>query len=156
VSASNVLAELRAWSQFVGLQIEYSLLQRAPERDLVPMAQHSGLGVLSWGPLGAGVLTGKDTLGASAVKLDEVHLARLAEVSRIDLGFPHDFLRSDGGSRHHPLESARAHRRSTRAAPRRATIRRDGFRAVTWSQAGISHRDAHNAPRHGWMTESAP
>jgi len=78
VSASNVLAELRAWSQFVGLQIEYSLLQRAPERDLVPMAQHFGLGVLSWGPLGAGVLTGKDTLGASAVKFDEVHLARLA------------------------------------------------------------------------------
>lgn len=61
VSASNVLADLRGLSAFVGLQIEYSLLQRAPERDLLPMAEHFGLGVLAWGPLGAGVLTGKYT-----------------------------------------------------------------------------------------------
>ncbi|MEM9073650.1 MAG: aldo/keto reductase [Myxococcota bacterium] len=63
VSASNVLAELRGWTPFVGLQIEYSLLQRTPERDLVPMARHYGMSVLAWGPLGAGVLTGKYTRG---------------------------------------------------------------------------------------------
>ena len=63
VSASNVTAELRGWSSFVGLQIEYSLLQRTPERDLLPMADHFGLSVLAWGPLGAGVLTGKYTRG---------------------------------------------------------------------------------------------
>jgi aryl-alcohol dehydrogenase-like predicted oxidoreductase len=61
VSASNTLAELRGWSAYVGLQIEYSLLQRAPERDLLPMAEHYGLSVLAWGPLAAGVLTGKYT-----------------------------------------------------------------------------------------------
>jgi len=61
VSASNVLAELRGWTPFVGLQIEYSLLQRTPERDLLPMAEHFDLSVLGWGPLGAGVLTGKYT-----------------------------------------------------------------------------------------------
>jgi aryl-alcohol dehydrogenase-like predicted oxidoreductase len=61
VSASNTLAELRGWTQFAGLQIEYSLLQRTPERDLLPMAEHFGLSVAAWGPLGGGVLTGKYT-----------------------------------------------------------------------------------------------
>ena len=59
VSASNTMAELKGWSQYVGLQIEYSLLQRTVERDLLPMANHFGLSVLAWAPLGAGVLTGK-------------------------------------------------------------------------------------------------
>lgn len=63
VSASQVYAELRGWSTFAGLQIEYSLLERTPERDLLPMAEHYGLSVLAWGPLGAGVLTGKYTRG---------------------------------------------------------------------------------------------
>jgi aryl-alcohol dehydrogenase-like predicted oxidoreductase len=61
VSASNTLAELKGWSEYVALQIEYSLLQRAPERELLPMAEHFGLSVLAWAPLGAGVLTGKYT-----------------------------------------------------------------------------------------------
>ncbi|MCB9600044.1 MAG: aldo/keto reductase [Sandaracinus sp.] len=166
VSASNVAAELRGWTPFVGLQIEYSLLQRTPERDLLPMAEHFGLSVLAWGPLGGGVLTGKytrggdvdslrqegneqrgrtseraltiaravdsvadelgatsaqvatawvanrgygylpivgarkveqiaDTMRASEVKLSPEHLVKLDEVSRIALGFPHDFLRAE-------------------------------------------------------------
>lgn len=167
VSASNVLADLRGLSPFVAIQIEYSLLQRAPERDLLPMAEHFGLSVLAWGPLGAGVLTGKytrggdqeeslrrranesrgrtsersleiaravdavadelgatsaqvatawvagrgylylpivgarkvsqiaDTMKSAEVVLTDAQRARLDEVSRIDLGFPHDFLASD-------------------------------------------------------------
>lgn len=169
VSASNVLAELRGWSQFAGLQIEYSLLQRTPERDLLPMAEHFGLSVVAWAPLGGGVLTGKytrgsaderdskrsgsnvargrtsdqnlliarevdaiadeigassaqvatawvaaqgyrflpivgarkvsqieDTLGAAQISLTDAHLTRLDALSRPSLGFPHDFLASDG------------------------------------------------------------
>lgn len=168
VSASNVLADLRGLSAFIGLQIEYSLLQRAPERDLLPMAEHFDLGVLAWGPLGAGVLTGKhtrkgvendslrtkaneqrgrlgersldiartvdaiadelgvtstqvalawvraqgyrffpivgarkveqlvDSMGSSELVLGGAELARLDEVSRIELGFPHDFLATSG------------------------------------------------------------
>ena len=168
VSASNVLAELRGWSSYVGLQIEYSLLQRTPERELLPMADHYGLSVLAWAPLGAGVLTGKytrpgadndslrsasneqrgrtsekslgvaravdavadeigvssaqvatawvkshgnryipivgarkvsqiqDSLGAARVALSDAQLQRLDEVSRVGLGFPHDFLATDG------------------------------------------------------------
>lgn len=63
VSAANTTAELRGWSSFVGLQIEYSLLQRTPERELLPMANHYGLSVLGWAPLAAGVLAGKYTRG---------------------------------------------------------------------------------------------
>ena len=168
VSASNVLAELRGWSSYVGLQIEYSLLQRTPERELLPMADHYGLSVLAWAPLGAGVLTGKytrpgadndslrsasneqrgrtseeslsvaravdtvadeigvssaqvatawvkshgnryipivgarkvsqieDSLGAARIALSYAQLQRLDEVSRVSLGFPHDFLSADG------------------------------------------------------------
>lgn len=168
VSASNVLAELRGWSSYVGLQIEYSLLERTPERDLLPMAEHFGLSVLAWAPLGAGVLTGKytrdpadndslrseaneqrgrtseraltiaravdevadeigatsaqvatawvrsrgyryipivgarkveqieDTIASVQVELSEAQLRALDEVSRVELGFPHEFLSNDG------------------------------------------------------------
>lgn len=164
VSASNTLAELRGWSAYAATQIEYSLIERTAERDLLPMADHLGLSVLAWGPLAAGVLTGKytregqdeslrrannerrgrtseramtiartvdaiadakgvtsaqvatawvaaqsyacipivgarkvaqltDSLGASDVALTAEELAKLDEVSKVSLGFPHDFLR---------------------------------------------------------------
>jgi aryl-alcohol dehydrogenase-like predicted oxidoreductase len=163
VSTCNVLAELKNLTPFVGLQIEYSLLERTVERELLPMADHFGLSVVGWGPLSAGVLTGKytrggepdtlrkganeargrlsaaslavakvvdevaDELGASSaqvalawvraqgyrhipivgsrkvaqiqdaigsvgVELGETHLAKLGEVSAVDLGFPMRFL----------------------------------------------------------------
>ena len=59
VARLQTIAELRGWSPFVGLQIEYSLAQRDPERELLPMAHALGLGVTGWGPLAGGVLTGK-------------------------------------------------------------------------------------------------
>ena len=59
VARANTLAELRGWSQFVGLQIEYNLIERTPERELLPMAQALGLTVTPWSPLASGWLTGK-------------------------------------------------------------------------------------------------
>jgi aryl-alcohol dehydrogenase-like predicted oxidoreductase len=59
VAKGNTMAELMGWSQFVALQVEYSLLARTPERDLIPMAKHFGLTVTPWAPLGGGALTGK-------------------------------------------------------------------------------------------------
>ncbi|MEO7715185.1 MAG: aldo/keto reductase [Capsulimonas sp.] len=59
VSQANTLAELRGWSPFVALQIEYSLVERTPERDLIPMANALGLSVTPWSPLAQGILTGK-------------------------------------------------------------------------------------------------
>jgi aryl-alcohol dehydrogenase-like predicted oxidoreductase len=43
----------------VGLQIEYSLIERTSERELLPMAVRLGLGVTAWSPLAGGLLTGK-------------------------------------------------------------------------------------------------
>lgn len=59
VARANTIAELRGWTPFIGLQIEYSLIQRAPERELLPMAQELDIGVTAWAPLASGVLTGK-------------------------------------------------------------------------------------------------
>jgi aryl-alcohol dehydrogenase-like predicted oxidoreductase len=164
VSQANTLAEFRGWSRFVGLQLRYSLLDRAAERDLLPMAASLGLGVTPWSVLGAGVLTGKynskkpptegrakgggaetlernltiaqtcieigkengcspsqvairwvmqqpltvvpligartvkqleDNLGVLKVTLSDEQMVRLNEVSRIERGFPHDFLESE-------------------------------------------------------------
>jgi aryl-alcohol dehydrogenase-like predicted oxidoreductase len=164
VSQANMLAQLRGWTSFIGLQVEYSLMQRAPERDLLPMARSLDIGVTAWAPMAGGALTGKyrnkDTetakrlspnsarlkdknvviadavaeiakeidkspsqialnwvrqqsgviiplIGArkeSQMKenlqcldftLDSEHLTRLNEVSKIELGFPHDFLKSE-------------------------------------------------------------
>ena len=41
------------------VEVEYSLLQRGIERELLPAAEALGAGVLAWSPLGRGVLTGK-------------------------------------------------------------------------------------------------
>lgn len=59
VAKANGLAALHGWEPLVALQIEYSLLQRTPEDDLLPMAEDLGLGVTPWSPLRGGVLSGK-------------------------------------------------------------------------------------------------
>src|SRR6266571_889214 len=164
VARANTLADLRGWSPFAGIQVEYSLIERAVERELVPMAHSLDLAVLGWAPLGRGLLTGKytrdgtpggeharlapddprlndrnlaiveaakavagalgarpaavaiawllarsgpvvipivgartaeqlrQTLGGVDLELPGEALSRLSEVSRISLGFPHDFL----------------------------------------------------------------
>lgn len=164
VSNANAIADLRGWTSFAGLQIEYSLVQRTPERDLIPMAKHFGMSVTPWAPLGAGILTGKYNQGMIAggrlseksLKYNERNLSiahvvadvaqhlgvtpaqvalawikekeksfipilgarreeqindslkyldlslpkedfvRLEEVSSIEMGFPHDFLATEG------------------------------------------------------------
>ncbi|EMD26598.1 aldo/keto reductase [Amycolatopsis azurea] len=169
VSRMQAIADLRGWSPLVALQIEYNLIERTGERDLIPMARELGLGVVPWSPLAGGVLTGKysrddmtpaedgtrrnfnlalgtltertftivdvvkevaaelgrtpaqvglawtlrnpgvtapiigartpaqleDNLGALEVDFTPSQLARLDEVSAIDLGFPHETLARD-------------------------------------------------------------
>ena len=160
VSQANTLAALRGWTPFIGLQTQYSLVERTPERDLLPMARAFDMSVTAWGALGSGVLTGKynqpdqdaegraaqwgaisphnltiaqkvvdiaaeigcnpshvalswvrqqpgslipligarkvaqleDNLGCLNVTLTDEQMDQLNDVSRIDLGFPHDFL----------------------------------------------------------------
>jgi aryl-alcohol dehydrogenase-like predicted oxidoreductase len=59
IAQANSLAQLRGWTPFVGLQIEYSLIERTVERELIPMAKALNIGVTAWSPLARGVLTGK-------------------------------------------------------------------------------------------------
>jgi len=162
VSQANTLAHFRGWPAFAALQVEYSLIQRTPERDLLPMAKHLDLAVTPWAPLAGGALTGKylnnesgrvreeserrnprstaitqevvkvaaqlgvspaqvairwtmqqnqvsipivgarklsqiqDSLGCINFEIPAEQMEQLNAVSAIDLGFPHDFLASDG------------------------------------------------------------
>lgn len=61
VSRMQAIADLRGWAPLVALQIEYSLIERTVERELIPMAVELGLGVVPWSPLASGVLAGKYT-----------------------------------------------------------------------------------------------
>jgi len=160
VSQANTMADLRGWSKFVALQLQYSLVERNIERELLPMARSLDIALTPWGALGSGVLSGKynggesgrmgeesnvapwkldiaaavgkiadelgvtssqvalswvrqqpgvvipivgartaeqaeDNLGCLRCTLTDSQLAQLAEVSKIELGFPYDFLASD-------------------------------------------------------------
>jgi aryl-alcohol dehydrogenase-like predicted oxidoreductase len=162
IARCNTLAELRAWTPFVALQIEYSLIERTVERELIPMARAFDLAVMAWSPLASGILTGKyattgaenekrrldktrmraqgverdteivrmvatvgaeldaspgqvalawvrakgvlpilgartlrqieDNLGCIDLRLSGEQIARLDDISKTPLGFPHDFL----------------------------------------------------------------
>ncbi|MBD3883964.1 aldo/keto reductase [Phormidium tenue FACHB-886] len=59
VSRAQTLAELRNMTPFAAIQLEYNLVERTVERDLLPMAEDLNLSILDWSPLGGGVLTGK-------------------------------------------------------------------------------------------------
>jgi aryl-alcohol dehydrogenase-like predicted oxidoreductase len=61
IAQAQVLTHFRGWSPFISLQIEYSLLERTVEQELVPMAKEFGLGITPWSPLKSGVLSGKFT-----------------------------------------------------------------------------------------------
>ena len=173
ISQANTLAELRGWSPFVSIQIMYSLIERTPERELLPMAKALDIGVTAWSPLGGGVLSGKynnnqseheakryrddnpmsgvfvnkknlsianevqtiakeigktpsqlalnwirqqkdrgviipiigarteaqieDNLGCLDFEISTNHMRRLDEISKIQLGFPHDLLGAESG-----------------------------------------------------------
>jgi aryl-alcohol dehydrogenase-like predicted oxidoreductase len=174
IARMQTMADLRGWTALVGLQVEYSLVERTAERELLPMGAALGLGVVPWGVLAAGVLSGKRRRGegdaagpdgvlsearlngtvasggpsersyaiaqvvqtiaaeigrtpsevaiawtlanplvtsaligartltqleanlrALTIELDTAHLARLEEASRIEPGFPHEFLATE-------------------------------------------------------------
>jgi aryl-alcohol dehydrogenase-like predicted oxidoreductase len=91
---AQTLARLRAWAPLIALQIEYSLLERTVEGDLVPMARELGMGVTPWSPLKAGALSGKyrreqhgqHTPGRGArvlASLDDKAYAIIDEMARI-------------------------------------------------------------------------
>ena len=53
------LQDREGWAPFVSLQPQYSLVERSVEVELLPFCRAAGIGLIPWGPLGAGFLTGK-------------------------------------------------------------------------------------------------
>jgi len=88
VAAAQLTAQFRGWAPLVALQIEYSLLERTVEGELIPMAQTMGLGVTPWGPLRSGVLSGKYKRG----NMTAVSQGRAPWVARNDSEFVHGVL----------------------------------------------------------------
>jgi aryl-alcohol dehydrogenase-like predicted oxidoreductase len=104
IAQANTLAVLRGWTPYVGLQIEYSLIERTPERELLPMARALDIGVTAWSPLASGLLSGKYTKASAGsepagdkrldktnfTKLDERNLSIAKAVQKVadDLGRP--------------------------------------------------------------------
>jgi aryl-alcohol dehydrogenase-like predicted oxidoreductase len=94
VSQANTMAQLRGWNQFVGLQIEYSLIQRTVEAELMPMAKAFGMTVTPWAPLAGGALTGKYLKGdkgrlsekSSRLGVREVEIAKTVVAVASELG----------------------------------------------------------------------
>lgn len=93
------------------VEVEYSLLQRGVEREVVPAASELGAGLLAWSPLGRGVLTGKyrrsvpaDSRAASA------HLAGFVEpyLGRTSLPVVEALVTAAEGLGRTPLEVALA------------------------------------------------
>jgi aryl-alcohol dehydrogenase-like predicted oxidoreductase len=74
-SQANTLAAMHGWSPFVALQIQYSLIERTAERELLPVADAFGLSVTAWAPMGGGVLTGKYTREAAGGPVDTMRAA---------------------------------------------------------------------------------
>ncbi|HVK63553.1 MAG TPA: aldo/keto reductase, partial [Polyangium sp.] len=93
VAQAQLITQFRGWSPFIGLQIEYSLLERTIEGELLPMAEELGLGVTPWSPLKSGILSGKYTrANAATLKperqwaagfLDEKSFAVIDELEKI-------------------------------------------------------------------------
>jgi aryl-alcohol dehydrogenase-like predicted oxidoreductase len=60
---SVALQDRHGWSPFISMQPQYSLVERSIEAEILPFCRAAGLGVLPWGPLGAGFLSGKHKRG---------------------------------------------------------------------------------------------
>lgn len=61
VAQAQTMAQLRSWTPLSAIQIEYSLVERTIEAELLPMAEELGLSIAAWSPLKSGLLTGKHT-----------------------------------------------------------------------------------------------
>lgn len=59
VAKANTLADLKSWTPFSAMQIEYNLTERSAERELLDVASHFEMAVTPWSPLASGILTGK-------------------------------------------------------------------------------------------------
>jgi aryl-alcohol dehydrogenase-like predicted oxidoreductase len=59
IANANTLASLRGWAPFIGMQMQYSLIERSVEREILPMGRELKVGMQAWSPLAGGFLSGK-------------------------------------------------------------------------------------------------
>lgn len=64
----QLLQNLKIQCLLLAAQFQHSLVCREPEADLIPASQALGLGMVTWSPLGGGMLTGKYRQGEKALK----------------------------------------------------------------------------------------
>ncbi len=83
IARADMLTDLRGWTAFTGIQIEYSLIERTSERELLPMANALDLAVTAWSPLAGGILTGKYAAATSDAERRLDH-PMLKDMSSID------------------------------------------------------------------------
>ncbi|HEY4279282.1 MAG TPA: aldo/keto reductase [Conexibacter sp.] len=83
VAEAQTIAHFRSFAPIVALQLEYSLLERTVEGELLPMAQELGIGVMPWSPLRSGFLSGKFTR-ANRGAVDSGRIALVGEPSERD------------------------------------------------------------------------
>jgi aryl-alcohol dehydrogenase-like predicted oxidoreductase len=84
------ISEARHWNRFVSIQCSYSLADRTPENELLPLCLDQGIGIIPYFPLAGGILTGKykssgDQPKGSRAETDPSFTRFLTE-DRIDLG----------------------------------------------------------------------
>jgi aryl-alcohol dehydrogenase-like predicted oxidoreductase len=78
------IAERRGLERFRTEQPPYSILSRGIEREVLPIAQRYGMGVLVWGPLGQGMLTGRVRKGQQTDLRRAALLTALSDERRVD------------------------------------------------------------------------
>jgi len=123
VAEANTRADLMGWSRFIAMQVPYSLLDRAVERSVIPMAGHWDMTVLAWGVLEAGLLTGKflknvndpTRIDQKELKVSEKNQAVMKEVEKIaqEVGRPMsqvaiNWVRQNPNARMIPILGARS------------------------------------------------
>jgi len=82
VARAQTLAHFRGYTPFSVLQIEYSLIERTVERDLIPMAKALGMTVAPWSPLAGGVLSGKYSSGDKSSRMGSDIPERQLEIAK--------------------------------------------------------------------------
>jgi len=65
--------DCEGWAPFVALQAQYSLVERSAEIELLPFTRSAGIGVMPWGPLGGGFLTGRLQRGDAPAAGSRLH-----------------------------------------------------------------------------------
>jgi aryl-alcohol dehydrogenase-like predicted oxidoreductase len=60
---AQYVAEKNGWTKFVSMQNHYNLIYREEEREMIPLCQDQGVGVIPWSPLARGVLAGNRSRG---------------------------------------------------------------------------------------------